>query len=249
MTNRFELIIGAIAHLYAVLQSPGSLRDPVEIAVVLQSYLRSRGPFTPSPPMVQQMVRDIFEMIELPWSAEVARVAASPRSGPPLEIPNNRIERNNRQQEVRQGFSAEAPGWIDLDAFVHDRRNQVLSEELYERHCPKVDCPNSEELCCVCSDRLAEKQCVRINACSHIFHHECLHPWLTQEKNTCPLCRKEVCEEYILVQNRRPEFSQPPSPPSSPRVSVRIINLSDSSASSVDPGAAFLSMFLQALSN
>lgn len=248
----------AIEHLYNVLEEVPHL-PPVSIASVLQTYLRSLGPFAPSPATSQQMIREIFDMIELPWTFEIARATSidppmptrpqgpqqSAVQRPQQDLPQGALRRPQQGavQRPQQGL----PQIFNWDELMDDRKNKVLSEELYTQHCPQVECPNSEDTCCMCTEKLAEGSCVRINACEHIFHHECLHRWLTQEKNSCPLCRKHVCEEYVLVDNRRSEFSQAPSPPSSPRVSVQFIDLSGPHPMNL--GSIVLSVLMNTLSN
>jgi len=51
----------------------------------------------------------------------------------------------------------------------------------------------SERECSVCKDEM-EKGCqiVRIPACSHYFHEECLIRWIKLQ-GWCPVCRAEIC--------------------------------------------------------
>lgn len=45
--------------------------------------------------------------------------------------------------------------------------------------------------CAVCQERYQVREALNQLPCSHLFHVECLKPWLT-EHNTCPTCRWEL---------------------------------------------------------
>jgi hypothetical protein len=45
--------------------------------------------------------------------------------------------------------------------------------------------------CSICLDDYKEGQLVKKLECSHIFHKECLEPWLLT-KNKCPMCLKKL---------------------------------------------------------
>lgn len=47
------------------------------------------------------------------------------------------------------------------------------------------------EICTVCQERLKRGETVKKLSCAHLFHEECVVPWL-QTHNTCPVCRQEV---------------------------------------------------------
>mmetsp|Transcript_32260 Transcript_32260/g.41458 ORF Transcript_32260/g.41458 Transcript_32260/m.41458 type:complete len:227 (+) Transcript_32260:91-771(+) len=51
-----------------------------------------------------------------------------------------------------------------------------------------------EKECSVCQETFEiGLKCLRL-PCEHIFHKECIHPWL-KDHNTCPVCRKELPEK------------------------------------------------------
>lgn len=96
-----------------------------------------------------------------------------------------------------------------LERSLVERKNKVLSEEMFQQHCVAVDVSSTcEESCCVCMSDLKEEECVKITTCAHIFHRDCIHSWLTKEKHTCPVCRKEVCSDYVLVDNHSNDANQ-----------------------------------------
>ncbi|KAK6388640.1 hypothetical protein LTR81_027154 [Elasticomyces elasticus] len=54
----------------------------------------------------------------------------------------------------------------------------------------------SGQRCLVCLCDLEEKEvCRKLVKCSHLFHKECIDQWLTQGRNSCPLCRGEGVNE------------------------------------------------------
>ncbi|KAK3642353.1 hypothetical protein LTR22_016168 [Elasticomyces elasticus] len=54
----------------------------------------------------------------------------------------------------------------------------------------------SGQRCLVCLCDFEEKEvCRKLVKCSHLFHKECIDQWLTQGRNSCPLCRGEGVNE------------------------------------------------------
>ena len=48
-------------------------------------------------------------------------------------------------------------------------------------------------MCSICICEFEEGEELRLlPACGHMFHTECILPWLTEKKNACPLCQKNV---------------------------------------------------------
>lgn len=50
--------------------------------------------------------------------------------------------------------------------------------------------------CCVCREELIEGDHALDMPCAHLFHSECLRPWLTIHNN-CPICRFELASENV----------------------------------------------------
>lgn len=65
--------------------------------------------------------------------------------------------------------------------------------KIEKRHCKKKQ--NSTELeppsCTVCCDNIVLNSKGMFMPCGHIYHPDCLKPWLA-EHNTCPVCRFEL---------------------------------------------------------
>ena len=48
-------------------------------------------------------------------------------------------------------------------------------------------------MCSICICEFEEGEELRLlPACGHMFHTECILPWLTEKRNACPLCQKKV---------------------------------------------------------
>merc|ERR1719183_2773144 len=49
------------------------------------------------------------------------------------------------------------------------------------------------ETCSICLEALNADEDVReIPSCQHVFHCECLMPWVTERRASCPMCRLDV---------------------------------------------------------
>jgi hypothetical protein len=60
------------------------------------------------------------------------------------------------------------------------------------KHCRALDSKKYEPpSCTVCVDPIAMLTKGMFMPCGHIFHPECLKPWL-DTNNTCPVCRFEL---------------------------------------------------------
>ncbi|XP_041051687.1 E3 ubiquitin-protein ligase RNF128 isoform X1 [Carcharodon carcharias] len=71
--------------------------------------------------------------------------------------------------------------------------------------------------CAVCIEAYKPNDVVRILTCNHIFHKNCIDPWLLEHR-TCPMCKCDILkalgiEVDIEKVDETPETEQPPSNP------------------------------------
>ena len=64
---------------------------------------------------------------------------------------------------------------------------------------------DAKQQCSVCWDDFKLDEDVRLLKCEHIFHENCIIPWL-ELHNTCPVCRQEQ-ETNPGQQSAKPESS------------------------------------------
>ncbi|KAK2997734.1 hypothetical protein RJ639_020332 [Escallonia herrerae] len=62
--------------------------------------------------------------------------------------------------------------------------------------------------CAVCLSAFEEGEVIRRLGCGHTFHKDCVDKWLQQDSATCPLCRKKVLPEEIVVKYQQRRSSQ-----------------------------------------
>ncbi len=63
---------------------------------------------------------------------------------------------------------------------------------------------SSEHLCSVCKDDYESGQNLIQLPCSHLFHDDCILPWL-KERNSCPTCRFELKTDDNDYETRKAE--------------------------------------------
>lgn len=79
---------------------------------------------------------------------------------------------------------------------------RYLTTEQFQNACKTsdklIDECMKDNKCAVCQEYLHStefsKEIVTINKCSHVFHKDCIVPWLSKNI-TCPLCRIEIADE------------------------------------------------------
>ncbi|EME31709.1 zinc finger (C3HC4-type RING finger) family protein [Galdieria sulphuraria] len=64
----------------------------------------------------------------------------------------------------------------------------------------------NQGICAICLESLIEDEVVRKFQCGHIFHKDCIDPWLLQS-NLCPTCKRNVLG--LPLANTRVTLSEP----------------------------------------
>ena len=64
----------------------------------------------------------------------------------------------------------------------------------------KIMCSST---CSICIDDFEKDEMLRVLPCGHMYHMECILPWLTTRAPNCPLCKDNIDnthrEEGVLI--------------------------------------------------
>ena len=85
-----------------------------------------------------------------------------------------RNQRNQRQNNIRRPLNRN--GNIDINSI----NTLVVCNEL------------PDNICSVCLEEFKEDDILKKLNCEHIFHKDCLEPWLNNNNRNCPLCRTDI---------------------------------------------------------
>ena len=76
------------------------------------------------------------------------------------------------------------------------RQIEAINNEIYNYNYNTVKILNEidNEDCSICLDKLydeeSNKEIISLD-CNHLFHKECVDPWITRNRN-CPLCKRNI---------------------------------------------------------
>jgi hypothetical protein len=71
----------------------------------------------------------------------------------------------------------------------------VATEDILEKNTNiiKYSELSSTDICCsICLEGYEESSVIRKLKCSHLFHKDCIDPWLLKESYKCPVCRNDT---------------------------------------------------------
>ena len=110
--------------------------------------------------------------------------------------------------ETRTGSSSEDnEKQMDL-GLDETEQNDMISEKA-------IGLQFSSGSCVICPENLEQEDSVRGLLCGHVFHTDCLDPWLTTKRACCPICRRN----YLLKEDDQlDESHNADSSPSSTRI-------------------------------
>jgi hypothetical protein len=67
---------------------------------------------------------------------------------------------------------------------------EVTPEDMQRFSSPGND--EKKTRCTICLEDYALRETIRSLPCLHLFHTKCIDQWLTEQSDTCPICRRSV---------------------------------------------------------
>lgn len=129
---------------------------------------------------------------------------------------NNEIGEQNAQNiisfedvkvvmSVNEFNNLENKNYIDIirekrpDDVIQKNTNIEISSESNNNSDIKIEYDiKDRDLCSICTDVFENDSTITIlPSCIHLFHKDCIMRWVTECKNKCPLCNKEITETPI----------------------------------------------------
>ena len=113
-------------------------------------------------------------------------------SGQPVEFPENSAPQEEEKDEFFEDFTYE--DLSTLGDSVGTVKVGLSQETLGRMRTVKYSSTSgevAEEKCTICQVEFEEGEDVLLLPCKHVFHGECIAPWLAENK-CCPVCKHEL---------------------------------------------------------
>ncbi|OIT19301.1 PREDICTED: RING finger protein 44-like [Nicotiana attenuata] len=152
----------------------------------------------PSHPPVRVLVHDD----DIPRHAPYPRPSQPPFESPPpwflQNQPQNRDESklssdeqksalNKLKKEIYNPVQTKVARQVSLYfRGLKNNMNNTTNES-------KKDNDEDGKRCAICLEDFVPKEMVTVTPCSHMFHEDCIVPWVTSH-GSCPVCRFAICE-------------------------------------------------------
>ncbi|CAA7059905.1 unnamed protein product [Microthlaspi erraticum] len=105
---------------------------------------------------------------------------------------------NNRRSVILENQTSFQELFNRLSVSAQDRRGPPPASPTLISSMPKIKIRQKhlglDPYCPVCQDRFEIGSVASKMPCKHIYHSECIVPWLVQH-NSCPVCRKELPQD------------------------------------------------------
>ncbi|KAJ3232535.1 hypothetical protein HDU78_007008 [Chytriomyces hyalinus] len=110
---------------------------------------------------------------------------------------NPAVQASGDQQQVLESLISQ----LNQDA-QFGTQGKPPASKFFVRNLPSVKAPSNPCAICVEHFTATEDDPAKILPCKHIFHKQCLTPWLKLH-NTCPFCRFEVQTDDAVYERDR----------------------------------------------
>jgi hypothetical protein len=131
---------------------------------------------------------------------------------PPPEEPEKQNNANVPITEIGESSHLES----DSDDIIVQARPSTSRSEYDEEYRTTLVPPEIAEepgdVCAVCLDSIEPEHDIRALGCNHVFHDECITPWLTTRRACCPLCKMDFSSaRYRAEQQASAAVAEPES--------------------------------------
>ena len=94
---------------------------------------------------------------------------------------------------VYRGFYNALMNGVGNNTGLHEDVKNIATTEILDKNTTiiKHDDPSIKDNCSICLENYDQDSIIRKLNCSHIFHKDCIDPWLLKESYKCPICRND----------------------------------------------------------